>query len=105
VSFYIGKFSKSNKITYSSGSIDKSHIHSSKFIHPFKELNLPPHIQDKVYLVTFLSYWLCKFIFPSEDIGYIRPSTFKVASMMVMGRQSSLAIPVLANIFKGLKEI
>jgi hypothetical protein len=101
----MGKFSKSNKITYSSGSIDKSHIHSSKFIHPFKELNLPPHIQDKVYLVTFLSYWLCKFIFPSEDIGYIRLSTFKVASMMVMGRQYSLTIPVLANIFKGLKEI
>jgi hypothetical protein len=99
------KFSKSNKITYSSGSIDMSHIHSSKFIHPLKELNLPPHIQDEVYLVTFLSCWLCKFVFPSKDIGYIRPSTFKVASMMVTGRQSSLAIPVLASIFKGLKEI
>nr|TKS09069.1 uncharacterized protein D5086_0000097120 [Populus alba] len=84
---------------------DWSRVRSSKFIHPFKELNVPSHIQDEVYLAAFLSYWLCKFVFPSKDVGFIRPSTFKVASMMAAGRQFSLAIPVLASIFKGLKEV
>ncbi|KAG6746313.1 hypothetical protein POTOM_050853 [Populus tomentosa] len=97
--------SGSNKTNYPSGSIDKSRVRSSKFIHPFKELNVPSHIQDEVYLAAFLSCWLCKFVFPSKDVGFISPSTFKVASMMAAGRQFSLAIPVLASIFKGLKEV
>ena len=103
--FFMGKSSETNKITYPSGSIDKSRIRSKKSIHPFKELNAPPHIQDNVYLTTFLSCWLCKFVFPSKDVGFIRPSTFKVASMMATKRQFSLAIPFLASIFKGLKEV
>jgi hypothetical protein len=49
----MGKSSESNKITYPSGLIDKSRIHSGKFIHPFKEYNVPSHIQDEVYLVAF----------------------------------------------------
>jgi hypothetical protein len=105
VPFSVGNSSGSNKTTYPSGSIDKSRLHSSKFIHPFKELNVPFHIQDEVYLTAFLSCWLCKFVFPSKDVGVIRFSTFKVASMMAVGRQFSLAIPVLASIFKGLKEV
>jgi len=105
VPFSVGKYSGSNKTTYPSGSIDKSCVRSSKFIHPFKELNVPSHIQDEVYLVAFLSCWLCKCVFPSKDVGFIRLSTFKVASMMAVGRQFSLAIPVLASIFKGLKEV
>nr|XP_034931162.1 uncharacterized protein LOC118061724 [Populus alba] len=105
VPFSVGKSSGSNKTNYPSGSIDKSRVRFSKFIHPFKELNVPSHIQDEVYLAAFLSCWLCKFVFPSKDVGFIRPSTFKVASMMAAGRQFSLAIPVLASIFKGLKEV
>nr|TKS15458.1 hypothetical protein D5086_0000034950 [Populus alba] len=96
VPFSVGKSSGSNKTNYPSGSIDKSRVRFSKFIHPFKELNVPSHIQDEVYLAAFLSCWLCKFVFPSKDVGFIRPSTFKVASMMAAGRQFSLAIPVLA---------
>ena len=105
VPFSVGKYNESNKTTYPSGSIDKSCVRSSKFIHPFKELNFPSHIQDEVYLVAFLSCWLCKCVFPSKDVGFIRLSTFKVASMMAVGRQFSLAIPVLTSIFKGLKEV
>uniref|UniRef100_A0A6N2KY82 Aminotransferase-like plant mobile domain-containing protein n=1 Tax=Salix viminalis TaxID=40686 RepID=A0A6N2KY82_SALVM len=96
VPFSVGKSSSSNKTSYPSGSIDKSRVRSNKFIHPFKELNVPSHIQDEVYLAAFLSCWICKFVFPSKDVGFIRPSTFKVASMMAAGRQFSLAIPVLA---------
>ncbi|KAG5222370.1 Plant mobile domain family [Salix suchowensis] len=105
VPFPVGKSSGFNKTNYPSGSIDKSRVRSSKFICPFKELNVPSHIRDEVYLAAFLSCWLCKFVFPSKDVGFIRPSTFKVASMMAAGRQFSLAIPVLASIFKGLKEV
>jgi len=96
---------ESNKITYPSSSIDKSRIRSSKFMHPLKELNIHSHIQDEVSLEVFLSYWLCKFVFPSKDVGFIFLITFKVASIMAARRQFSFAIPVLASIFKGLKEI
>jgi hypothetical protein len=104
VAFSMGKSSESNKITYPSGSINKSRIRSGKFVYPLKELNVTPYIQDEVYLAVFLSCWLCKFVFPSKD-GFIHPSTFKVASMMAINRQVSLAIPVLASIFQGLKKV
>jgi hypothetical protein len=100
----MSKSSESNKITYPSGSINKSRIRSSNFIHLLKKLKVPSHIQDEVSSVAFLSCWLCKFIFPCKDVGFIHPSTFKVASMMTTERQS-LAIPVLASISKGLKKI
>jgi len=47
---------------------------------------------------------VCKFVFPSKDVGFICPSTFKVAFMMAARRQFSLAIPALTSIFMGLKE-
>jgi len=103
VSFSMSKSSESNKITYPSCSINKSRIRSSNFIH-LKKFKVPSHIQDEVSSVAFLSCWLCKFIFPCKDVGFIHPNTFKVASMMTTERQY-LAIPVLATISKGLKKI
>ncbi|KAG6736462.1 hypothetical protein POTOM_060765 [Populus tomentosa] len=69
------KSSKANKITYPFGSIDKSRIRYEKFIYPLKKLNIPPYIQDDVYLMTFLLCWLCKFVFLSKDVGFIHPSS------------------------------
>ncbi|KAL0449389.1 UNVERIFIED_CONTAM: hypothetical protein Slati_1495300 [Sesamum latifolium] len=39
---------------------------------------------------------------PRKDVNSIRPSTFKMASMMANGRRVSLAIPVLASIYEEL---
>jgi hypothetical protein len=104
VSFSMSKSSESNKIAYPSGLINKSCICSSNFIHLLRKLKVLFHIQDEVSLVAFLSCWLCKFIFPSKDAGFIHPSTFKVTSMMTTERQY-LTIPVLASISKSLKKI
>ncbi|KAL0406232.1 UNVERIFIED_CONTAM: hypothetical protein Slati_3937100 [Sesamum latifolium] len=42
---------------------------------------------------------------PGKDVNSIRPSTFKMASMMANGRRVSLAIPVLTSIYEGLNII
>ncbi|CAL5395450.1 unnamed protein product [Camellia sinensis] len=47
----------------------------------------------------------CANVLPREDGDLIRPGVFKVASMMARGRSFSLAIPVLASIYKGLNRI
>ncbi|KAL0314531.1 UNVERIFIED_CONTAM: hypothetical protein Sangu_2297500 [Sesamum angustifolium] len=51
------------------------------------------------------SCWLCLFVFPGNDVNSIRPSTFKMASLMANGRRVNLAIPVLASIYEGLNTI
>ncbi|CAL8152125.1 unnamed protein product [Prunus armeniaca] len=53
----------------------------------------------------FLKIWLCKFVFPKDDVTLIRPGVFKVASRMAHGVSFGLAVPVLANIYKGLNDI
>nr|XP_028945282.1 uncharacterized protein LOC114819804 [Malus domestica] len=42
---------------------------------------------------------------PQDDVNFIRPGVFKVASKMAVGESFSLAIPVLANIYDGLNVI
>ena len=42
---------------------------------------------------------------PSRDVGLIYPSTFKVASLMEIGRCFCLAVQVFVNIYQGLREI
>ena len=42
---------------------------------------------------------------PSEDLNTIRPGTFKVASLMAIGRPFSLAIPVLTSLYRGLNRL
>ncbi|KAH7850047.1 hypothetical protein Vadar_027062 [Vaccinium darrowii] len=61
--------------------------------------------KELVYLAAFLACWLCKFVLPIGSCEVIRPGVFKVASMMARGERFSLAIPVLASIYKGLNEI
>ncbi|XP_070028997.1 uncharacterized protein [Nicotiana sylvestris] len=59
----------------------------------------------ETYLAAFLSYWLCIFVLPSKDGDFIRPGTFKTACHLACKRRVSLAVPVLARIYKGLNEI
>jgi hypothetical protein len=101
----MSKSSESNKITYPSSLIDKSCVCSSKFTHPLTELNIHFHIQDRVFLATFLSCCLCKFVLSSKDGGFIYPIIFKGASMIVAERQFSLAILILISIVKDISEI
>ncbi|CAL2227839.1 unnamed protein product [Prunus armeniaca] len=60
---------------------------------------------EKSYLAAFLACWLCKFVFPKDDVTLIRPGVFKVASRMAHGVSFGLAVPVLASIYKGLNDI
>ncbi|KAL0328052.1 UNVERIFIED_CONTAM: hypothetical protein Scaly_2237800 [Sesamum calycinum] len=58
-----------------------------------------------MFLAAYLACWLCTFAFPIDSVGSIRPSTFKVASIMVAGRRIGLVVPVLASIYKSLNKI
>ncbi|CAL8083342.1 unnamed protein product [Prunus armeniaca] len=60
---------------------------------------------EKSYLAAFLACWLCKFVFPKDDVTLIRPGVFKVASRMAHGVSFGLAVLVLASIYKGLNDI
>ena len=71
----------------------------------FEDLGIADEDMDRSYLAAFLACWLCKFVFPKDDITLIRPGVFKVASRMAHGVSFSLAVPVLASIYKGLNDI
>ncbi|KAG5541834.1 hypothetical protein RHGRI_021618 [Rhododendron griersonianum] len=62
-------------------------------------------VKEETNLDALLSYWLCVFMLPNKQVDQIRPGVFKVASMMAQGKRFSLAVPVLASIYHGLREI
>ncbi|KAH0655485.1 hypothetical protein KY285_030367 [Solanum tuberosum] len=68
-------------------------------------LILERNTKNMTYLTAFLSCWLCAFVFPSEEGNFIRPETFKIASLMANGKRVSLAVPILASIYHGLNKI
>ena len=49
--------------------------------------------------------WLCTFAIPEEEKGFNRPSTFKVASNIVVRYTFSLVVPMFAGIYYGLNDI
>ncbi|KAL0394687.1 UNVERIFIED_CONTAM: hypothetical protein Slati_4434900 [Sesamum latifolium] len=69
----------------------------------FEKLCIEGNLKEEVYLTAYLACWLCTFVLPDKDVNSIRPSTFKMASMMASGRRVSLAIPVLTSIYEGLR--
>ena len=68
----------------------------------FLDLSVTDDHRDKIDLVTFFSCWLYVFVFPDKQL-FLRPKVFKVASLMVEGYTFSLVVPVLANIYSGLR--
>ncbi|KAL2931549.1 Hexon-interlacing protein [Bienertia sinuspersici] len=68
-------------------------------------LDVPKEHCQQTYLAAFLSCWLCAFVFPLKNLGCIRPSVFKPASQLASGQRTSLVIPVLASIYRGLNEL
>ncbi|KAL2943450.1 Tropomyosin [Bienertia sinuspersici] len=61
--------------------------------------------RQTTYVAAFLSCWLCAFVLPENDERLIRPSTFEMATLMARGQTFSLAIPVLASIYRELNVI
>ena len=68
----------------------------------FDELGVTSEHVEESYLVVLLACWLCKFVFPKDNVSFIHPGVFKVASKIAIGESFNLAIPVLANIYNGL---
>ncbi|KAL0291100.1 UNVERIFIED_CONTAM: hypothetical protein Sradi_7034400 [Sesamum radiatum] len=71
----------------------------------FAKLCIERSFKEEVYLAAYLACWLCLFVLPGKDVNSIRPSTFKMASLMANGRRVNLAIPVLASIYEGLNTV
>nr|XP_027122172.1 uncharacterized protein LOC113739127 [Coffea arabica] len=72
---------------------------------PFDTLDIPGYLRKETYIAAFIACWICKFLLPSKKVDRIRPSVFKVACLMATGKRFCLAIPVLASIYHGLREI
>ncbi|KAL0313514.1 UNVERIFIED_CONTAM: hypothetical protein Sradi_5750700 [Sesamum radiatum] len=70
----------------------------------FFKLSIEESLKEETFLATYLACWLCTFALPTGDVGSIRPSTFKVASIMAVGQRVcqrvGLVVPVLASIYK-----
>ncbi|PKI53177.1 hypothetical protein CRG98_026438 [Punica granatum] len=71
----------------------------------FHELNVKEFIIAETYLAAFLACWPSVFVFPQTSLNMIRLVTFKVASMLAQGQNFYLAIPVLAQIYRGLRTV
>ncbi|KAL0355848.1 UNVERIFIED_CONTAM: hypothetical protein Sradi_4031700 [Sesamum radiatum] len=71
----------------------------------FEKLCIEGNLEEEIYLAAYLACWLRTFVLPGKDVNSLRLRTFKMASMMVSGRQVNLAIPVLASIYEGLNTI
>ncbi|KAH0696636.1 hypothetical protein KY290_014018 [Solanum tuberosum] len=72
---------------------------------PLVELGVEESFKDETYLAAFLACSLCKFVLPNKKADCIRASVFKVASLMAHGEIFSLAVPVLASIYRDLRDI
>jgi Plant mobile domain len=59
-------------------------------------------IDPETYLTAFLSWWICFFLLPSSGDRTIRLSVFVMASQIARGERVSLAVPILANIYRSL---
>ncbi|KAH6815277.1 hypothetical protein C2S51_020097 [Perilla frutescens var. frutescens] len=72
---------------------------------PLTELGVKENHQNETYLAAHLACWLCSFVLPEGDGSLIRPSIFKIASIMASSERVSLAVPILASIYHGLNKI
>ncbi|KAM1845273.1 hypothetical protein ACFX13_019593 [Malus domestica] len=84
------------------GVIGQAGHHTPTELKAFEDLGMVSEHLEESYLAAFLACWLCKFVFPKDDINFVLPEVFKVASKMASGESFSLAISVLANIYNGL---
>jgi len=50
----------------------------------FDALKVPDDRRGSTFLAAFLSCWLCTFVLPEDEKGFIHPGTFEVTSNMVV---------------------
>nr|XP_027066402.1 uncharacterized protein LOC113692228 isoform X1 [Coffea arabica] len=95
------------KLTYNpSGNVEPYDLaDTNDFNVPFDTLGILWSLRKETYIAAFIACWICKFLLPSKKVDRIRPSVFKVACLMATGKKFCLAIPVLASIYHGLREI
>ncbi|KAM1454903.1 hypothetical protein ACFXTO_004344 [Malus domestica] len=105
------KKSGRNKTTRPKGDSDPSGViglagrRTPVELRTFEDLGVASEYLEESYLAAFLACWLCKFVFPKDDVNLICPGIFKVASKMAAGESFSFAIPVLANIYDDLRVV
>ncbi|KAF7152593.1 hypothetical protein RHSIM_Rhsim01G0078000 [Rhododendron simsii] len=87
------------------GFIGEKKLRSKDTEKVFDDLGVEKDVKEETNLAALLSCWLCIFVLPNKEVDQIRPGVFKVASMMAQGKRFSLAVPVLASIYHGLREI
>ncbi|KAL0374077.1 UNVERIFIED_CONTAM: hypothetical protein Sradi_3323400 [Sesamum radiatum] len=89
-----------------SGDVDASNLPRDKdHNEPFTLLQIPEDIRDETYVAAFLSCWLYSSVLPHSKAGKVRASTFIVASRIAHGECFILVVPVLASIYRDLKNI
>ncbi|XP_057810972.1 uncharacterized protein LOC131025283 [Salvia miltiorrhiza] len=88
-----------------SGSFEAHQPWSSEERAPFIELDASDKYHTTMYLAAHIACWLCIFVFPDGDAMSIRPTSFKMASLMACKQKVALTAPVLASIYKGLNTI
>ena len=87
------------------GNLDKPRQRTSSEEAIFGNLGIKSAFRDQTHLAAFLSCWLCVFVLPTSEVNIIRPGTFKVACFLAKGHEYSLAVPMLASIYRGLNGI
>ncbi|KAL0396153.1 UNVERIFIED_CONTAM: hypothetical protein Scaly_0063700 [Sesamum calycinum] len=71
----------------------------------FSKLGIEGNLKEETFLAAYLACWLCTFTLPTNNVGLIRPSIFKVANIIAAGQRVGLVVPVLASIYQGLNKI
>ena len=87
------------------GKIDTPRILTKEDETPFNVLEVERRLIEETWLAALISCWLCEFPLLDRGPNLIRLGVFKSASAMACGKRYCLAVPVLANIYRGLNEI
>ncbi|KAL0383039.1 UNVERIFIED_CONTAM: hypothetical protein Scaly_0591200 [Sesamum calycinum] len=65
----------------------------------FAKLCIERSLKKEAYLEAYLACCLCVLVLLGKDVNFIRPSTFKMASLIASGRGVNSAIFVLVSIY------
>ena len=80
-----GKITHRPSLTHNPNGLTKKHQSWNDIVaQAYADLRVENNERMNVYLVAFLSCWLCVFVFPSGDLEFPRPETFKIVNIMVV---------------------
>ncbi|PHU12254.1 hypothetical protein BC332_19184 [Capsicum chinense] len=67
----------------------------------FVKLGVEGYLREETNLAAFLACCICKFVLPNKKLDHIRPSIFKIASLMAHGE----SVNILMEDLKGINAI